>query len=701
MKRKNKNKAPVAKVHKRRSRDEMKNRLLRELDKIGVAHEGCVIGSADIYEKRGKSAPTHTSVRGIFSSAKGGYGFVTPEDGDTERDIFIPEGKTLGAISGDLVECTYRLYKAYSGVEKTEGRVTKIVKIGRDYIIGTLVRDEMRRRGRYSSIRTFVIPDDPHLAIRPEVTNPSSAKEGDKVSVRLFRGTGTPNSPLCEVLSVYGDSLSREANYEAILDECEIPREFSPEELREAEEAAGRPIGDGRIRYTGAPVFTIDGEGAKDLDDAISLRRIKGGWYLGVHIADVSEYVSEKSALDRCVMKRGTSVYFTDKVVPMLPPVLSNGACSLHPGEDKCTLSAMITISDTGEILSLKLVPSIIRSRVRGVYSEVNALFRGDASAEIKQKYKEVTPSLLKMRELYSVLARKAKERGMLELEIPEAEIILDDDGEPRDVVLRERGIAERMIEQFMLTANEAVASYLLSRGVACVYRVHEQPPEDRLRDFVTYLHNLGFDTSYISFEKCRQQELISVLHEAEKRGLLETVSYSMLRSMSKAYYSEKSGGHFGLAIENYCHFTSPIRRLSDLAVHRIIHKTLLSGTARNGYSSYAARAARAASGCEERALMAERKIEDLYKTVYMSHRIGDEFSAKICSVGSFGAFARLDNTCEGLLPISSLPGYFVYDERNLSLRSSGKVFRVGDEIRIRVESADISRGRLEFSLVL
>ncbi len=695
MKKKNYNKAPRANVHKRRSRDAAKRALLRELDSIGVGHDSCVFGGGDIMGKRG--ADSRVTVRGVFSSARGGYGFVTPDTGEGKRDVFIPEGKTLGAIDGDLVECTYRAYRGYSGEEKTEGRVTKIVKIGRETIIGALVGEYARGRG----FSWLVVPDDTHINIRPRVLDTAGALEGDKVSVRVLRGTGTPLSPMAEILCVYGDSASRTANYEAILDECNIPKEFTKEEIREAEDAAKNiTLGD-RKRYTGAPVFTIDGEGAKDLDDAVSLRRIKGGWYLGVHIADVSSFVGEKTALDRCAMSRATSVYFTDKVVPMLPEALSNGACSLNPKEDKLTLSAMITLSDEGEVRGVKLVKGIITSEVRGVYSEVNALFSGSADAEIKEKYKKVYPSLFKMRELYLLLEKKARLRGMLELSMPEAEIIIGEDGEPSDIVLRSRGVAERMIEQFMLTANEAVAGLLLERGVPFVSRVHEPPPDDRLHDFITYLHNLGFDTSYISFEKCSQENFVRVLAEAEKRGLSRAVSYSMLRSMSKAYYSERSLGHFGLALGNYCHFTSPIRRLSDLATHRIIHKVLLEGAPASRFSSYAARAARAASEGEERALLAERRIEDLYRTIYMSRHIGEEFSAVVSSVQSFGVFAELDNTCEGLLPISELPGYFVYDERTVSLRSRDRVLRVGDRINIRIESADVSRGRIEFSLVL
>ena len=335
------------------------------------------------------------------------------------------------------------------------------------------------------------------------------------------------------------------------------------------------PITDeGRVNHTRDVIFTIDGIGAKDLDDAVSLKKLRGGlWQLGVHIADVSHYVRERTHLDRAAMARGTSVYFTDKVVPMLPPALSNGACSLNPGEDKYAISAIINLSSNGEILSTKLEPSVIRSRVRGVYSEVNEIFEGSASSETLKKYKEVLPTLVRMKELYLILRHKSERRGALELDRAEAEIILSDNGVPTDIIKRERRDAERLIEQFMLCANEAVAGLLFEKQIPCVYRVHEAPPPEKLAEFITYAHNLGFDTSAISKEKSSPADFSALISRARERDIAAPVSYSMLRAMSKAKYSELKASHFGLGIDCYAHFTSPIRRLSDLATHRIIHK--------------------------------------------------------------------------------------------------------------------------------
>ena len=691
-------------THKRNSKEKAKRELMRAVMETGVGTDSLKLSYAYDLGRRGRTSDKarrdEIVARGVFSSSKSGFGFVTLSEG-CDKDIFIPEDKTGGAIDGDLVEIIYHTYSNRFGEEKTEGRVKKIAEYGRKTVIGTLVRDNFGfgSRKRMPS-RYTVIPDDNKITIRPSVVDRAGAKEGEKVEVLLDRKSSYPVE--ATVVRNFGDTYSKTANYEAILSECEIPTDFSPEEIMEAEFFASLPISDeGRTRLTRDIIFTIDGAGAKDLDDAISLKKLPGGaWQLGVHIADVSHYVKERTHLDRAVMARGTSVYFTDKVVPMLPTALSNGACSLNVGEEKYTLSAIINLTSDGQIASSKLVPTIIKSRVRGVYEEVNRIFNGDADSDILKKYKEVIPTLNKMRELYLVLKNKSEKRGALELEVGEAEILLGADGLPCDVIKRERGDAERMIEQFMLCANEAVATLLTEKRIPCVYRVHETPPPEKLSDFLTFAHNLGFDTAYISREKSEPLDFAMLLREADKRGLIAPVSYSMLRSMAKAKYSDVKGSHFGLGIENYCHFTSPIRRLSDLATHRIIHKVLFEGKRPEMYSGYARRAAAAATDAELRALSAERRIENLYKVLYMDRFVGQEFDAIINSVTSFGFFAELENTCEGLVPISELPGMFVFDEKNLTLRYRDTVFRLGDRVRIRLEEADVIRGKLRFSVV-
>ncbi len=692
-------------THKRNDKKRARAELLRAIAEVGINAEGAKLHSVIDGGRRGRvSSKAHRDeivARGIFSSSKSGFGFVTPTDVECERDIFIPEDKIGGAIEGDLVEIVYHKYKNYNGEEKTEGRVRKIIEYGKRSVIGTAELENSFLRGkRYTSRKMILIPDDSKLLIRPIITDTLRVFEGDKLEVLLDR-SGSSRFLECSVIRNFGNAYTKEANYEAILADCGIESDFSKEALAEADFFAAMPLSeDGRVIRTDEVIFTIDGEGAKDLDDAVSLCRTRnGGYKLGVHIADVSHYVKERTHLDRAVMARGTSVYFTDKVVPMLPKVLSNGACSLNAGEDKYALSAIINLSSTGEIISCKLEPSIIRSRVRGVYSEVNKIFDGTADNRIKTKYRAIIPTLEKMHELYLILKKKSEKRGAIELETSESEIILDKDGTPCDIIKRQRGDSEKLIEQFMLCANEAVATLLSNENIPCVYRVHENPPSEKLAEFLNFAHNLGFDTSKISREKSEPRDFSALLSEAEKKGIAAPVSYIMLRTMSKAKYSDTKHPHFGLSIESYCHFTSPIRRLSDLATHRIIHKVLIDGKRPELYIGYARRAAAAATESELRALNAERRIENLYKVIYMEKFLGDEFDAVINSITSFGFFAELDNTCEGLVSISELPGMFIYDEKNLTLRSRDRMYRLGDKVRVRLEECDIIRGKLRFSI--
>ena len=707
-----KNKKTLRKItkvntHKRKSKERAKNALLRAIQETNVGIDSLHISFSGDEGRRARSSfkarRDEHIVTGIFSSSKSGFGFVTLDEEFCElsgKDIFIPEDKTLGAIDGDKVEAVFHFYTSRLGEEKTEGRVRKIIEYGRKTVIGTLIQTKSERKGSHRfPARLLVIADDSRIPFALSVNSSADADIGDKVEALILRGA-PGREAVCDVVRSFGPAGSRKANYEAILAECGIVTEFSESELSEAEYMSKMPLSDeGRVRRKEI-IFTIDGEGAKDLDDAISLKKTAGGWQLGVHIADVSTYVKEKGALDRAVMARGTSVYFTDKVVPMLPPSLSNGACSLNAGEEKYALSAIISLDKEGEIRGCRLEKSIIKSRVRGVYSEVNRIFLGTADSGIKKKYREVIPTLKKMRELYLVLLEKSKRRGSMELKSSEAEIVLDENGNPCDIIKRERQDAERLIEQFMITANEAVATLMHEKNLPCVYRIHEAPPPEKLFDFLTYMHNLGFDTSLISREKATPAHFSALLKRAEERGLLLPVSYTMLRAMSKAKYSDRKQGHFGLALESYAHFTSPIRRLSDLATHRMIHKTIFEEKRPDVYRKYAYRAAAAATEAELRAISAERRIDALYKVIFMSDKVGETFDALITSVTSFGFFAELENTCEGLVPIEDLYGFFTFDEKNLTIRSRDTVYRLGDSVKVRLEEADIVRGKLRFSVV-
>ena len=640
-----------------------------------------------------------TVAEGIFAGTKTGYGFVTAEG--AVRDIFIPREKTGGALDGDRVLCRYHTYTS-GGIERTEGEVTRVTEAVRKTVVGTLC-EELYGHGKHRSVRYFVEPDDTKLTILCYLDDVGDARLGDKVEALLPPRRPGSNFLVGEYLRSFGAAASREANYAAILSECAIPTEFSREELEEAERVAKMPLtAEGRVDRRDEVIFTIDGAGAKDLDDAVSLRRKKNGNYLlGVHIADVSTYVRPRGALDACSLSRGTSVYFTDKVVPMLPEALSNGACSLNAGEDKYALSCLMELTPDGSLAHTSIKRSIIRSCVRGVYSEVNDLFEKGKNSAFAEKYSRALPTLRLMHRLYLTLAEKSRARGALDLEQTEAEILLDEGGNPVEIVPRVRGDAEKLIEQFMLAANEAVATLLSEKHLPCVFRVHDAPDPERLADFIRFAHNLDLDVTPLAGRDPDGRAFSVLLRDAHERGIGDAVSYTLLRTMAKAHYSEICHPHFGLGIEKYCHFTSPIRRLSDLATHRAIEAVLLDGEAPQKYYGYVRRAALAASETEIRAMTAERRIDALYKTIYLSKRIGETYPATVSSVTRFGAFAALANTCEGLIPMTAFPGMWTFDEGNLMLRSSsGETLRLGDKITVSVDEADITRGKVTFGLV-
>lgn len=662
-----------------------------------------------------KKRQTHTAVRrqnavqpprkdektvdGIFRGTLRGYGFV--ECPAVDEDIFIPADRTMQALDGDLVRVSQR-ERASHDRRRLEGRVLKILDVASPYIIGTAIEYtpySRGKRGRTQPPSLVLIPDNSRLAVMPVIEGDGIAAN-DKVMVLLTdRPRGRGDGGKCRLITNYGPSESRDANYMAILADCGVPTEFSDEALREAQELADRPLSnEGRVRRR-ETVFTIDGADAKDLDDAVSVSRLPGGKIkLGVHIADVSAYVTRGSALDTEAMTRGTSLYFVDRVVPMLPPALSNGACSLNAGEDKYALSAIMTVGETGEILDIKLEKSIIRSSVRGVYSEVNDLLKSGESSAYYEKYKKVYAPLRLMKTLYERV-HLHRRQGMLELDRPEARFTLDEAGHPVDIVRRERGIAERMIEECMLLANEAVATVLHQSGRPCVYRVHGAPSEEKIADFIRFAHNRGIDVSALKAPYPTYQ-FAAVLKKAQEMEISEPVSYLLLRAMDKARYSEIPSGHYGIGLPLYAHFTSPIRRLSDLATHRLISEMLRDPATPSRLGSYAHRAAEAASETEVRALQAERRIEALYKTIYLADRIGKIYEAHVTSVNAYGMFAELANTCEGLIPVEEMGSYVEYDEEARTLATGGRLYRIGDQVRVRVESADIAASRVTFTLV-
>ena len=489
----------------------------------------------------------------------------------------------------------------------------------------------------------------------------------------------------------------------AVLHDHGVRTSFPPEVIENAKEVSGAPVTlDGRLDLRDAVIFTVDGADSKDLDDAISVVKTDEGYELGVHIADVSHYVREDTPLDTEAFARGTSVYFSDMVVPMLPVELSNGICSLNGGVDRYALSAFMTIDNYGNIVDTMVEKTVIRSCLRGVYSELNDVISRGSRSQYYEKYSVLGDSLRDCIDLYKILAHKSHKRGAVELETTESKIVVDENKNPVKIVKRDRGLSERMIEQFMLAANEAVATWLYNKKMPCVYRVHEEPSEGKLTTLKVFAANAGLDGRALHEKNLKASALQGILEQAKAKGIDTVISTVVLRSMMKARYSDACSPHFGLAIDKYCHFTSPIRRYPDLCTHRII-SDILEGRMdehRRAYmQKFAAHAALASSENERRAMSAERDIEDLYRTVYMSSRIGQRYEGHVCSLTGFGMFVELDNTCEGLIPINTMHGYFTYNERNMTLQSKTRVYRLGDKVRVKIASADIISRRVYMEL--
>lgn len=660
-----------------------------------------------VYTKKGKimSVKYSGAVRGIFRASARGFGFVTP-DGSTVKsnDIFISANDTSDAIDGDTVLVTVisRGRRTETG-KSSDGRIIRVVKRGITSLTGTLLIS----RGRKRSMPVFyVVPDNKKLGFDVQIHGGDllDADIGDKVEVEITRYPTGRYAAKGRVTAVYGESDSLGANYNAVLHYHNIKTLFPKEVLDLADRLAQSEITpEGRLDLRDKMIFTIDGADAKDLDDAVSVDKTDDGYILGVHIADVSHYVTEGSSLDEEAMVRGTSVYFADKVVPMLPKALSNGICSLNAGTDKYTLSAFVRLDKQGNIIDTELKESIISSKVRGVYSELNDVVAKKHKSEFYEKYSHIAETTLPtMLELYDILDKKSAKRGALDIETTEAKIILNEFNEPVDIVKRERGITEMLIEQFMLCANEGVASWLFWQDLPAVYRIHEQPDPEKIHTFEVFAHNLGLDTTPLRAKKIHPTALRRVMSQAKEKGLDQILSRVLLRSLMKAKYSSANQSHFGLAIDKYCHFTSPIRRYPDLAVHRIVKEAIngrLTPDNVGRYASFATMAAVESSENEIKAQMAERDIEDLYKTAYMTQYIGETFRGVITSVTSFGFFVELDNTCEGLVPVSSLDGYYEYNEKTFTLSRNDEIFCLGMEVNVVIENVDIISRKTDMRL--
>jgi len=664
-------------------------------------------------------------VTGTYRANAKGFGFLAPDARYAAmypEDLFIGADNTGGAMNGDTV--MVRITEQKSGgkntksrgkkekaqpvreLRRTEASVICIVTRAVTHVTGTLYRELPRHKKGLP--RYYIEADNNRITavVNIRAQDLGEARPGDKVEAEIIKYP-KPDYPVAQgkITHVFGDTLSREANYEAVLREHGIRREFPAEALEAADKQAARPVVVGeRLDLRDKIIFTIDSADAKDLDDAISLEKTEGGWLLGVHIADVGEYVKQNNPIDAEAYLRGTSVYFVDQVVPMLPRALSNGICSLNGGEDRYALSALISLDKNGNILGCECRETVIRSRIRGVYAELNDILDAGEASAYYEKYRILFPEIYpEMVRLYEILYKKNRAKGALELETAESRFILGDDGMPTDIVRRERGISECLIEQFMLCANEAVASWLYEMQMPCIYRIHEEPPADKLHAFAAFAHNLGLDIRPLNRRQLRPGDLQAVMNEAVEKHLDGVLSTVMLRSLSKARYSRTQGIHFGLATEFYCHFTSPIRRYPDLCVHRFV-KAILHGVldAENAakIEIFAEKAALQSTECEIRAMTAERDIEDLYRVLYLEDKVGEQFDGIISSVTSFGFFVELENTCEGLVPIHTLDGFYVYDEKNLTLSCGRKQYRLGQRVCVEITAADRITRKVDMEIV-
>ncbi len=653
------------------------------------------------FTKKGKIALAREMgyLKGDFSaSGRGGFGFVTTESGD----YFIPPKFIGGAYHGDTVVIKRIDYLSKYYGKGNEAEIVEILKRGIDTLVGTLTTYNNGKR-----IHAYVTPENERIHFKVKVPSKKlEGQAGDKVVCKITDFPREENGFASGVITeVLGRADSLEGNYRAILHANGISTSFPERVIAEAKEVSEEKISPkGRVDLRDEIIFTIDSADAKDLDDAISLKVTDDGYILGVHIADVSHYVSAGSHLDKEAIQRGTSVYFTDKVVPMLPKELSNGICSLNGGVDRLTLSCFVALDKSATILSSEIKETIINSKMRGVYAEFNDILENGESSEFYPKYRHVIDSFYEMMELYRVLKAKSEQKGAMELESEETKINLDENGHPIEIVKRERGESERLIEQFMLCANEAVATFMYNAGVPSVYRVHDEPDKEKIDAFSLFARNLGVDTSSLRAKNTiTPMQLSKVLKSAEEKGHLGVVSSVLLRSLMKAKYSSVQKSHFGLNTEYYCHFTSPIRRYPDLSVHRILKSFLRGELDENTvekYERFATLSATLSSENEIKAVHAEREIDQLYKCVYMADRIGEEYDAVICSVTSFGFFAKTENLCEGLVSIDTLGGGFYYDKDNYTLSRGKTSYKLGASVKIRVKDVDISLKQINFELV-
>lgn len=632
-----------------------------------------------------------TSKKAVITSQSKGFAFARPDDGSP--DVFI-HFSNLGEA---MIRDTVLLRDIVEDERGVSGRVEKVLERGDRHTTGKVERND--------GYMEFVADIPVRYNLQIDRSTLKGVDEGDKVCAKLDRNPRN-GKLMARITKVFGKSDSARICANAILEQNGIFPKFPKEVLEEAERVAKEPITEKerekRCDLTDLPILTIDSADAKDLDDAVCVARTAQGYELGVHIADVSYYVREGSLLDAEAMRRGTSVYMPDRVVPMLPTALSNDACSLNAGEEKRAFSALITLDKTGEIIDYQFRKSIIVSKVRGVYTEVNALFDGTADEGIKAKYAPVMDSLMAAKELADVLKEKARRNGNMEIESRESKFILDENGVCIDVQPRTTGEAEELIEQLMITANQAAAKMAQKNMLPFVYRVHEKPDPERIGILCDLLSALKLNFGGLRKENPKTGEFAAVMDQTKGTPLHKIVSLQVLRTMEKARYATDPLGHFGLALEDYSHFTSPIRRYPDTCIHRILSAFEESGNVkeiREHYTTYANTVARDCSRLEVSAMQAERAADDCFIAEFMRQHIGEEYDGIICGVTARGVFVELESSAEGFVPVDTFEdASFVYDGMLTQTDEASKMtMTIGQPLRIKVVGADVSTGRIDF----
>lgn len=637
-------------------------------------------------------------VRGKLTGHAKGFAFVTPDEPGFD-DIFIPPHETNNAMHGDIV--LVRVSAQSSGARR-EGSVVRILERGVTEVVGTYTE---------SKYFGFVIPDDKKFG--SDIFIPKSANkgavEGHKVVVHLTSYPEGRKNAEGEVVQILGHKNDPGVDILSVIYKYGLPQAFPEEVLQQANNIPDtideNEIGN-RRDLRDQLIVTIDGADAKDLDDAVTVTKLENGHYkLGVHIADVSHYVTEGSPIDLEALDRGTSVYLVDRVIPMIPHRLSNGICSLNPKVNRFTLSCEMEINDKGEVVNHEIFESIIKTTERMTYSDVNKILV-DQDEELKERYQSLVPMFEMMEQLAAILRKKRMDRGAIDFDFKEAKVIVNEEGKPVDVVTRERSVAERLIEEFMLAANETIAEHFHWLDVPFMYRIHEDPKEEKLQRFFEFITNFGLivrGTANSVHPRALQEIIESVQGKPEEM----VVSTVMLRSMQQAKYNPESLGHFGLSTQFYTHFTSPIRRYPDLIVHRLIRTYLINGKldemTRAKWDAALQEIADHASKMERRAVDAERDTDELKKAEYMEDKIGEEFDGIISSVTNFGMFVELPNTIEGLVHVSYMTDdYYHYDERQYAMigERTGNIFRIGDEITVRVINVNKDEHDIDFEIV-